>query len=38
MANLKANGVELTRGSFNAPGGPIVAFLEGPDGLEYRID
>jgi lactoylglutathione lyase len=38
MANLKANGVELTRGPFDALGGPIIAFLEGPRWSRDRID
>jgi len=37
VANLKANGVELTRGPLGAPGGPRIAFLEGPDGIEIEL-
>jgi predicted enzyme related to lactoylglutathione lyase len=43
VANLKVNGVELTRGPFGAPEGPRIAFLMGPDDveielIEYRIN
>ena len=37
LANLKTNGVVLTRGPFSAPGGPRIAFLEGPDGVEIEL-
>jgi lactoylglutathione lyase len=37
VANLKANGVELTRGPFGAPEGPRIAFLNGPDGVEIEL-
>ncbi len=37
VANLKAKGVELTRGPFSAPGGPKIAFFEGPDGVEIEL-
>jgi lactoylglutathione lyase len=37
VANLKAKGVELTRGPFGPPGGPRVAFLDGPDGVEIEM-
>lgn len=37
VADLKAKGVELTRGPFGAPGGPKIAFLDGPDGVEIEL-
>lgn len=37
VSNLKAKGVELTRGPFGAPGGPRIAFLRGPDGVEIEL-
>jgi lactoylglutathione lyase len=37
VVNLKAKGVELTRGPFGPPGGPRVAFLDGPDGVEIEM-
>ncbi|MGZ7135260.1 MAG: VOC family protein [Methanobacterium sp.] len=37
LANLKSKGVKLTRGPFGAPGGPKIAFLEGPDGVEIEF-
>ncbi len=37
VANLKAKGIQLTRGPFGAPGGPRIAFLEGPDGMEIEL-
>ena len=37
MAVLKSRGVKLTRGPFGAPGGPKIAFLEGPDGVEIEL-
>jgi len=37
VANLKAKGVELTSGPFGAPGGPKIAFLNGPDGVEIEL-
>ena len=37
LAKLKAKGVELNRGPFGAPGGPRIAFLDGPDGLEIEL-
>jgi lactoylglutathione lyase len=37
VANLKAKGVEITRGPFGAPGGPRIAFLDGPDGVELEL-
>lgn len=37
LAELKAKGVELTRGPFGAPGGPKIAFLDGPDGVEIEL-
>ncbi len=37
VANLKAKGVELTRGPIRAPGGARLAFLDGPDGVEIEL-
>jgi lactoylglutathione lyase len=37
VANLKAKGIELTRGPFGPPGSPRVAFLDGPDGVELEM-
>jgi len=37
VASLKANRVELTRGPFGPPGGPRIAFLEGPDDVEIEL-
>lgn len=37
VANLKAKGIELTRGPLSPPGGPRVAFLDGPDGVELEM-
>ena len=37
IAKLKLKGVELTRGPLGPPGGPKVAFLEGPDGVEIEL-
>ena len=37
IAKLKAKGVELTRGPLGPPGGPKVAFLKGPDGVEIEL-
>jgi lactoylglutathione lyase len=37
VANLKAKGIELTRGPLGPPGGPRVAFLDGPDGVELEM-
>jgi lactoylglutathione lyase len=37
VAKLKAKGAELTRGPLGAPGGPKIAFLEGPDGVEIEL-
>ncbi len=37
IANLKAKEIELTRGPLGKPGGPRVAFLEGPDGVEIEL-
>ena len=37
VANLKANGIELTRGPFGTPGGPRVAFFDGPDSVEIEL-
>ena len=37
IANLKSKGVELTRGPLGKPGGPRVAFLDGPDGVEIEL-
>ena len=37
VAKLKDNGVELNRGPFGAPGGPRIAFLDGPDGVEIEL-
>jgi len=37
IAALKSKGVKLTRGPLGAPGGPIIAFLEGPDGVEIEL-
>jgi lactoylglutathione lyase len=37
VANLKTNGIELTRGPFGPPEGPKIAFLEGPDGVEIEL-
>jgi catechol 2,3-dioxygenase-like lactoylglutathione lyase family enzyme len=34
---LKSKGVVLTRGPFGAPGGPRIAFLDGPDGVEIEL-
>lgn len=34
---LKTKGVELTRGPLGAPGGPKIAFLEAPDGVEIEL-
>ena len=35
--NLKDKGIELTRGPLGKPGGPRVAFLDGPDGVEIEL-
>ena len=37
IAKLKAKGVQLTRGPLGKPGGPKIAFLEGPDGVEIEL-
>lgn len=37
LAELKAKGVELNRGPFGTPGGPKIAFLDGPDGIEIEL-
>ena len=37
VADLKSKGVELTRGPFGAPGGPKIAFLEAPNGVELEL-
>ena len=37
VANLKIKGIELTQGPFGAPGGPRVAFLNAPDGVEIEL-
>ena len=37
LESLKSKGVELTRGPFGAPGGPRIAFLAGPDGVEIEL-
>jgi lactoylglutathione lyase len=37
LDSLKSKGVELTRGPFGAPGGPRIAFLDGPDGVEIEL-
>ena len=37
VSKLKSNGVELTGGPFGEPGGPKIAFLNGPDGVEIEL-
>ncbi len=37
LEGLKSKGVVLTRGPFGAPGGPRIAFLDGPDGVEIEL-
>ncbi len=37
LADLKSKGVVLTRGPFGEPGGPRIAFLDGPDGVEIEL-
>ncbi|MCE5214204.1 MAG: VOC family protein [Methanobacterium sp.] len=37
IAKLKNKGVVLTRGPFGEPGGPKIAFLDGPDGVEIEL-
>jgi len=37
ITTLKSRGVKLTRGPLGAPGGPKIAFLEGPDGVEIEL-
>ncbi len=37
IAKLKSNGVELIRGPFGEPGGPKIAFINGPDGVEIEF-
>ena len=37
VADLKAKGVELTRGPFGEEGGPRIAFFDGPDGVEIEL-
>lgn len=37
VAKLKAKGVGLTRGPLGTPGGPKIAFLEAPDGVEIEL-
>ncbi len=37
IAKLKSKGVVLTRGPFGEPGGPKIAFLNGPDGVEIEL-
>lgn len=37
VARLKEKGVELTRGPLGEPGGPKIAFLKGPDGVEIEL-
>ena len=37
ITTLKSRGIKLTRGPFGAPGGPKIAFLEGPDGVEIEL-
>jgi lactoylglutathione lyase len=37
IAKLKSKGITLTRGPLGAPGGPRIAFLDGPDGVEIEL-
>lgn len=37
LAKLKAKGVNIKEGPFGAPGGPKIAFLNGPDGVEIEL-
>lgn len=37
IAKLKAKGIQLTRGPIGKPGGPKIAFLKGPDGVEIEL-
>jgi lactoylglutathione lyase len=37
IAKLKSRGLDLIHGPLGAPGGPKIAFLEGPDGVEIEL-
>ena len=37
VAKLNSKGVELSGGPFGEPGGPKIAFLKGPDGVEIEL-
>lgn len=37
LSKLKAKGINLTRGPFGPQGGPRIAFLDGPDGVELEL-
>ncbi|MGB9937844.1 MAG: VOC family protein [Methanobacterium sp.] len=37
IQKLKSNGVELASGPFGAPGGPKIAFLDAPDGVQIEL-
>lgn len=37
IAKLKTKGVKIKEGPYGAPGGPKIAFLEGPDGVEIEL-
>ena len=37
IANLKSKGLELARGPLGKPGGPRIAFLDAPDGVEIEL-
>ena len=37
IAKLKSKGVKLSSGPFGEPGGPKIAFLNGPDGVEIEL-
>ncbi len=37
LAKLKAKGIKLNRGPSDTAGGPRIAFLDGPDGVEIEL-
>ena len=37
IVKLKDKGVKLAGGPFGEPGGPKIAFLDGPDGVEIEL-
>lgn len=37
ISKLKAEGVKIKEGPYGAPGGPKIAFLEGPDGVDIEL-